>query len=183
MGLKLRYHESKLLKKHNFLKWEIDGNNLHENRIMLRYRIPKREDYTIYNQLSRNIRDVATKIRSIDPEDPFRALATDTLLTKLYDMGLIAQKKDLELVSRVNASSFCRRRLPVVMHRSGMVEHLKMAVKYVQHGHVRIGPDIIKDPAFLVTRQMEDHLTWVDSSAIKKKIQSYNDQEDDFEGI
>ncbi len=37
------------------------------------------------------------------------------------------------------------------------------------------------DPALLLTRTMEDHLTWVDSSSIKKKIQNYKDQRDDYD--
>ena len=34
---------------------------------------------------------------------------------------------------------------------------MKQAVTYIEHGHLRIGPNIVKNPAFLVTRSMEDH--------------------------
>jgi len=51
---KLKYHEKKLLKKVDFFNWEID-NNLHELKIMRKYRILKRENYTMYNKLSRYI--------------------------------------------------------------------------------------------------------------------------------
>jgi len=67
-------------------------------------------------------------------------------------MGLIPTKWDLALCNEVTASSFCRRRLPVVMVRSKMCGSVQMATKFVQQGHVRIGPEIVKDPAFLVTR-------------------------------
>lgn len=42
---KLRHHEKKLLKKVDFYNWEVD-NNVHELRIMRKYRILKREHYT-----------------------------------------------------------------------------------------------------------------------------------------
>ena len=42
-------------------------------------------------------------------------------------------------------------------------------------GHVRIGPETVTDPAFLVTRNMEDFVTWVDTSKIKRKVQKYNE--------
>lgn len=45
MVRKLKYHEQKLLKKLDFISWEAD-NNLHEVKILKRYRIQKREDYT-----------------------------------------------------------------------------------------------------------------------------------------
>ncbi len=51
----------------------------------------------------------------------------------------------------------------------------------VEQGHVRVGPDVVKDPAFLVTRNMEDFVTWVDTSAIRKKVQEYKDLRDDYD--
>jgi len=75
---------------------------------------------------------------------------------------------------------------------------------------VRVGPQIVTDPAFLVTRcvgvpflsstvlllssvvscsymyllffhrSFEDFVTWVDSSRVKEKLLKYNDQLDDF---
>lgn len=48
-------------------------------------------------------------------------------------------------------------------------------------GHVRVGPNVVTDPAFLVTRSMEDFITWVDSSKIKRTILKYNDRLDDYD--
>jgi U3 small nucleolar ribonucleoprotein protein IMP3 len=53
---------------------------------------------------------------------------------------------------KVTVSAFARRRLPVVMQRLHMAEHLQAAVKYVEQGHVRVGTEVVTDPAFLVTR-------------------------------
>ena len=43
------------------------------------------------------------------------------------------------------------------------------------------GPEVVTDPAFHVTRNMEDFITWVDSSKIKRKVMKYNDALDDFD--
>lgn len=48
-------------------------------------------------------------------------------------------------------------------------------------GHVRVGPEIVTDPAFLVTRALEDFVTWVDGSKVKRVIAGYNDQLDDYD--
>ena len=64
-----------------------------------------------------------------------------------------------------------------------MAEHLKEAVTYIEQGHVRVGPEVVTDPAFLVTRNMEDFITWVDSSKIKKKVMEYNDALDDYDAM
>jgi len=48
-------------------------------------------------------------------------------------------------------------------------------------GHIRVGPETVTDPAFLVTRPMGDFVTWVDTSKIRRKVLAYNDQLDDFD--
>ncbi|XP_054889132.1 U3 small nucleolar ribonucleoprotein protein IMP3 isoform X2 [Poeciliopsis prolifica] len=182
MVRKLKYHEQKLLKKVDFISWEVD-NNLHEVKVLRKYRIEKREDYTKYNKLSRNIRELAQKIRDLDEKDGFRAQSTHCFLEKLYSIGLIPTRQNLSLTEKVTASSFCRRRLPSIMLNLRMAQNLKTAITFIQQGHVRVGPDIVTDPAFLVTRNMEDFVTWVDSSKIKQHVLNYNDERDDFDLI
>jgi len=62
------------------------------------------------------------------------------------------------------------------MVRLKMAETVKEAVTFVEQGHIRVGPEVVTDPAFLVTRSMEDFVTWVDTSKIKRKILKYNDK-------
>ena len=64
-------------------------------------------------------------------------------------MGLIPTKWSLELANKITASSFCRRRLPVVMVRAKMADSVKNATQFVEQGHVRVGPEVVKDPAFI----------------------------------
>lgn len=56
-----------------------------------------------------------------------------------------------------------------------MSQSIKDATKYIEQGHVRVGPEVVKDPAFLVNRSLEDFVTWVDGSAIKKHVMEYNE--------
>ncbi|KAF5401747.1 U3 small nucleolar ribonucleoprotein IMP3 [Paragonimus heterotremus] len=182
MVRKLKHHERKLLKKFDFINWECD-NNLHEVKIMKRYHIQRREDYTLYNKLSRQIRDLANKLKDIDETDQWRAEMTQLFTTKLHNLGLVPTKRSLMLASKVNASCFCRRRLPVILMRSHMAETMKTAVTFVEQGHVRVGPDVITDPAFLVTRSMEDYITWAPQSKIRKRIEEYNGIRDDYNDV
>lgn len=46
---------------------------------------------------------------------------------------------------------------------------------------MRVGTEVVTDPAYLVTRNMEDFVTWVDSSKIKRTIMQYRDKLDDFD--
>lgn len=55
-----------------------------------------------------------------------------------------------------------------------MAENVKNATELIDQGHVRVGTELIKDPAFLVSRTLEDFVTWVDGSAIRKHVLEYN---------
>ncbi|KAK2079497.1 hypothetical protein QBZ16_001891 [Prototheca wickerhamii] len=176
----LKYHEKKLLKKVDFLKWK-NEHNLREIQVMRRYHIQDRDDYKKYNKLAGQITALTSVLKKLGPTDPTRIELTEKLLDKLHDMGVITTKKSLEQLDSLSTASFCRRRLPIVMVRLKMSETVKEAATFVEQGHVRVGPDTITDPAFLVTRPMEDFVTWVDTSRIRRKVQQYNDRLDDYE--
>ena len=106
---------------------------------------------------------------------------TEQLLDKLFNMGLITSKKSLQKAEEITASALCRRRLPVIMMRMKMAETMKVAVTFVEQGQVRVGPNVVTDPAFSVNRSMEDFVTWVDTSKVRRKVQKYNDKLDDFD--
>lgn len=180
MVRKLKHHEKKLLKKVDFITWEVD-NNIHEVKVLKKFFVQKREDYTKYNTISRDIRELARSIKDLNNNDPFRNECSAQLLEKLYIMGLIPNKWDLSNCDMINASSFCKRRLPVLMVKLKMAETVKMATQLVEQGHVRVGVDCVTDPAYLVTRNLEDFITWVDSSKIRKHVLEYNNMRDDFD--
>ncbi|KAI9622799.1 hypothetical protein H4Q26_015083 [Puccinia striiformis f. sp. tritici PST-130] len=97
---------------------------------------------------------VQRRLSLLAPQDPFRGQMESALLDKLYDIG-------------------------IWMDQEGQKNH--KAVQYIEQGHIRVGPDLITDPAFLVTRNMEDFITWVDTSKLKRHIQNYAGQVDDFD--
>ena len=68
-------------------------------------------------------------------------------------MGILPQgAKMSDVENKVTVAAFCRRRLPVVMTRLRMCETVHTGVRFVEQGHVRVGPEVVVDPAYLVTR-------------------------------
>ena len=180
MTRKLKYHEEKLLKKHDFLTWKA-AENVREIKILRRYHIQDRQDYVRYNKVAGLVTALVAKLRLLPIDNAQRISASQQLLEKLFRMGLIDATSSLAKAEHLPASSFCRRRLPVVLVRLKMAETMKQAVTYVEQGHVRVGPECVTDPALLVPRSVEDFVTWVDSSKIKRATKQYNDQLDDYE--
>jgi|TARA_X000000368_G_scaffold286075_1_gene227193 U3 small nucleolar ribonucleoprotein protein IMP3 len=177
---KLKHHERKLLKKTNFLQWKSE-NNHRELEVIRRYHVQDREEYKELNKICGMVTKLTNMLRQIDPRDPDRVEMTEKLLDKLYSMGAIPSTKSLTLCDKLSTSSFLRRRLSVVMVRLKMSETLREAVTFIEQGHVRVGPNVVREPSFHVTRTMEDFVTWVDTSKIRRKVMAYNDKVDDFE--
>jgi U3 small nucleolar ribonucleoprotein protein IMP3 len=176
----LKHHEKKLLRKVDLYSWKKE-DNLRVAKILRRYHIQDREDYTAYSRIVGMVTKLSAKIKTLKADDPFRVAMTDQLLTKLSDMGLIHKTTSLKQAEDITASVLCRRRLPVIMVRLKMAETMKTAVTFVEQGQVRVGPNVVTDPAFLVTKAMEDYVTWVDTSKVRRTVQKYNDKLDDFD--
>ncbi|MCO5560066.1 hypothetical protein L7F22_013672 [Adiantum nelumboides] len=134
-----------------------------------------------YNNICGMVTKLVSMVRKLDSSDPFRIKMTEQLLEKLYSMGVIPSQKSLALCDKLSVSSFCRRRLAVVIVRLRLAENLQEATTFIEQGHVRVGPDTITDPAFLITRNMEDFVTWVDTSKIRRKVLQYNERLDDYD--
>ncbi|KAK8794715.1 hypothetical protein WA158_001696 [Blastocystis sp. Blastoise] len=177
---KLKFHEQKLLKKTDFLSWKKD-QNIREIEVLRRYHIENREDYKSYNIVVGKIQQLLIALKKLKTSDTFRMQLTEQLVHKLYNMGLLGAESSLAAAEKINVSSFCRRRLPVVMVRLRMAQNLKEAITLIEQAHIRVGPEVITDPAYIVTRNMEDFVTWVDSSKIKRHIMKYNEKLDDYD--
>ncbi len=176
----LKHHEKKLLRKVDLFSWKKE-DNLRVAKILRRYHIQNREDYTSYTRIVGMVTKLSAKLKTLKPDDAFRVAMTDQLLIKLSDLGLIHQATSLKQAEDLTASTICRRRLPVIMVRLKMAETMKTAVTFVEQGQVRVGPHVVTDPAFLVTKSMEDYVTWVDTSKVRRTVQKYNDKLDDFD--
>jgi U3 small nucleolar ribonucleoprotein protein IMP3 len=186
MVRKLKHHEQKLLRKVDLITYKSDGPSHREHSIRRRYHLTHPLDYSKYNTLCGRLRKLAHLLSNLEPSDPYRLQTETVMLEKLHAMGIIKQSRaqgaGLSSVENdVTVSALCRRRLGVVMVRTGMVEHVSIAVKFVEQGHVRVGTEVVTDPAFLVNRGVEDFVTWVDSSKIKRNVLKYREKLDDFD--
>jgi U3 small nucleolar ribonucleoprotein protein IMP3 len=177
---KLKYHEQKLLKKADLYHWKAKDND-RETHVLHRYHIQDRDDYMKYNKICGTVTKLANELSLLPVDDSLRKDITVKLLSKLYQLGLTSVQRDLSQCQAMTVASFCRRRLATVLTKLKMAENLKEATTFIEQGHIRVGTELVTDPAYFVTRNMEDYVTWVDSSKIKKKISLYHGKLDDYD--
>lgn len=120
----------RLLKKVDFHTYKSDSNH-REHHIRQRYLLQDPMDYRKYNALCGSMRSLAHRLSQLDPEtDPVRKKLESELLDKAWRIGIIKQSREqgagLSRIEReVTVSAFCRRRLAIVMVRSGLVQTIK----------------------------------------------------------
>ncbi|PRP83369.1 hypothetical protein PROFUN_09397 [Planoprotostelium fungivorum] len=147
---KLKYHETRLLKKTNFLTY--DEKEVKDNQAILHYKLRDQKELASYQSLLKSIGNMNTLLTGLDKSDKLRIRLTDSLLDKLYEMGIIDDKSSLSQVKRIPPSKILRRRLSAMLVRMKMAESIDEASRLIRKGNVRVGPQIVTDPAFLVTR-------------------------------
>jgi U3 small nucleolar ribonucleoprotein protein IMP3 len=186
----LKHHEKKLLRKvdlynYNHKQQKESFDTLRIAKIQRRYHLQNgRVEYIAYNKIIGHLTQLATKIQLLSPTDTFRIAMTEQLIQKCYNLGLLrtANTTSLHDIStQITVSQFCRRRLSSILVKLKMAETCSIAVTLIEQGQIRVGPNIITSPAFLVPRTLEDYVTWVDSSKIRRTVQKYNNKLDDFD--
>jgi U3 small nucleolar ribonucleoprotein protein IMP3 len=150
-------------------------------KVMRRYHVSDRDDYTRYNKIVGQIQKMVSILRKMPSADAERIRMSEALLDKLHQMSLIPTGKLLDECERVNVSDFCRRRLAIVLVNNKFSEKAVDAVKLIEQGHVSIGPDVVSNPATHVTREMEDNIKWSQGSKIKRHTMKFQNELDDFE--
>ncbi len=174
----LKFHEQKLLKKVNFLDWK-KTNTTREQLVSTKYLLKSRDEYKKYNIVVGMIKKLSETLSRLPDNDPTKLVVAKKLITLLYNVGIIENRKLLDCI-KVNVSSFCERRLPMVLVKKKMVQTFTHADEFVQHGHVRVGTKIISDTSTLISRAMEEFVTWSETSKIKRKIEQFNEEMDDY---
>ena len=169
----LRYHEQKLLKKVNFLEWK-NTNTTREHFVIGKYNLKDREEYTRYNQIVGKIRKITEMLSRLKDNDYTKKTISTKLVNRLYDLGLISNKKLVDC-TKISVSDFCERRLPMLLKKNKMVENFIDATRFVEHGHIRLGHKVVTEPSVIISRAMEDFINWVEGSKIKRKIYEYNE--------
>ena len=180
----LNYHERKHIKRVDFFTYKKE-NTIREVSITRKFLISNRNDYIKYRKLISQIKKLIVILTTqFDNKDKFRISMVENLSQKLYDIGVVNYKDKFNLKKineQLSVSALCRRRLGCVLVRLRFVKTLKEAVSFIEAGHVRVGVEVVTDPSMIVTRDMEDYVTWVDSSRIKRHIEKFNNQMDDYD--
>ncbi|KAG2374873.1 hypothetical protein C9374_010247 [Naegleria lovaniensis] len=185
----LKHHEQKLLKKVDFLNWKSDGVTPEYKEYILKtiqkYQLRDQKEFFNYQRIATQINNTINNIKQLDDKlyRDFKVNQLVMLGKKLFDMGILDSEAEIETLNKITVGRLCRRRISYLLKVLHFAESVRLANMYIQHGHIRIGPEVVRDEAFLVSRNLEDFITWTNKSKIKTTIQKFNETYDDFDAM
>jgi U3 small nucleolar ribonucleoprotein protein IMP3 len=166
------------LKKVNLVEWK-KTNTTREQIVTSKFLLKSRDEYKMYNNIVGMVRKLAETLARLADNNPTKILIGKKLINLLYDIGIIREKK-LSLCANLTVSQICYRRLGRILVEKKMAPDHQSADRFVQQGHIRLGTRVVNTTDTLISRMMEDYVTWTDSSKIKKKIDEFNGNYDDY---
>jgi len=113
---------------------------------------------SILRSFRRRARDLAAK-RDKEQEK--------ILLDKLHKMGLLDKNADLDDVLSLTIENLLERRLQTVVLKNNMANTPKQARQIITHGHIAVEGRRTIYPSFIVTRDLEDKISFYKGSSIK----------------
>ena len=91
------------------------------------------------------------------------------LLDKLYKMGLLGKNADLDDVLSLTGENLLERRLQTIVFKKKIANTPKQARQFITHGHIAIEGRRTIYPSFSVTRELENKISYYETSPIKKE--------------
>ena len=89
------------------------------------------------------------------------------LITKLNRMGVMKNENAaMEDVLSLSFRDFADRRLQSLLFRKGLARTIKQARQFIVHGHVKVSDKKITAPCYLVLKEEEEKIMFVDNSTL-----------------
>ena len=92
-----------------------------------------------------------------------------SLLSKLHSLALIGANAQLDDVLALQLNNIMERRLQTLLVRKGLATTMKQARQFVVHQHIKVGNKSITSPSYLVSKDEEHNLTFLEKSPFAKE--------------
>ena len=90
------------------------------------------------------------------------------LLSKLSSLSIIGENAQLDDVLALQLKNIMERRLQTLLLRKGLANTIKQARQFIVHQHVMVGNKIMTSPSYVVSKEEEDKIVFVEKSALAK---------------
>jgi len=126
-----------------------------ERKIKKAYGLRRKKEIWKAASLLRTFRQRARNLAAIKNETEEKKL-----LERLYKLGLVEKNATLTDVLNLTVEKILDRRLQTIVVKKGLANTFKQARQLITHGHIGVENRRVKFPGFMVTRELEDKVSY-----------------------
>jgi len=135
-----------------------------EKELMKKYGLRRKREIWRAEAILRNFRRRARELAAKKDKE-----AEKILLDKLYRLGLLEKNATLDDVLSLTVEDILERRLQTMVFKKNLANTPKHARQLIVHGHIAVDGRRTIYPSFLVTRELEDKISFYKDSPLAKK--------------
>ena len=135
-----------------------------EKELMKKYGLRRKREIWRAEAILRNFRRRARELAAKKDKETEKIL-----LDKLYRLGLLEKNATLDDVLSLTVEDILERRLQTMVFKKNLANTPKHARQLIVHGHIAVDGRRTIYPSFLVTRELEDKISFYKDSPLAKK--------------
>jgi small subunit ribosomal protein S4 len=138
-----------------------------ENESMKTYGLTKKQEVwkveSILRSFRRRARGLAAKRDKVQEK---------VLIDKLHKMGLLEKDASVDAVLSLTSEKLLERRLQTFVFKKNLANTIRHSRQLITHGHIAVDGRKIVYPSFIVTRGLEDKISFYKSPKLKAPIKT-----------
>lgn len=91
------------------------------------------------------------------------------LLKKVQDLGLLQKTSRLGDILGLTLTDIVERRLQTIVFKLHLASSMNQARQFITHGHVKVGDKKITSPNFIVPKDLEKKIQFIETSKLSDK--------------
>ncbi len=92
----------------------------------------------------------------------------EQLINKLLKYDIISKNSDLDDILDLKVKDFLERRLQTIIFKKGLARSINQSRQFITHGHILIEGQKITSPSYMVSKNEEKKVEFIQTSALAK---------------
>ncbi len=155
----------KLKKKYSTPAHPWNKNDIEKNKVLKSdYGLKSRKDILLIDSFLRKYKNIAKKLiagQTVQGEKEKKQM-----MDKLQKLGLVLAGSGLDDVLSLQLKDVLERRLQSLVFRKGLARSMNQARQFITHRHIFVGKSEITSPAYLVSVEEENLISFKQKSAL-----------------
>lgn len=135
-----------------------------ESELVNEYGLKNKKEIWKMNSILANFTNQSKKLVAIQTKQA--DLEKINLIKKLKSYGLLEENQTFEDILNLTVKDIMEKRLETLVHRKGLAKTMKQSRQLITHSHIMVGNKTITAPSFLVTKPLENSISFCEESPL-----------------